>query len=120
MPYDRKRIADAIDRIAEREGLSINAWAKAAGLVPGTFRAIREGRTKSIALQTIYKMADGAGVPVWEVLGEDVPWKAEYEDLRATVARMEEFEAARNEALREALNKGPLPTYPRLVRPEPE
>lgn len=104
MSFDPKKLSDAIDRIAARRQISINAWATKAGLVPGTFRAIKTGRTRSVGLDTIYKMAEAVDVSVWELLGEELPWKARYEELRAVLVRIQELDAARASLFREVLD----------------
>ena len=103
MPYAPKKIGQAIEAVRKRLGISTNAWAKEAGLSEGTIRAIVDGTTASTKLVTIYKMAEAVGVPVWELLGEDVPWKKEYEELRVTLARIRALEEEKSKALDEAL-----------------
>lgn len=103
MAYEPKRVGRAIEAVRLRLGISTNAWAKRAGLSEGTIRAIVDGTTASTKLETLYRMADAVGVPVWELLGEDVPWKREYEDLRTTLTRIQDLEEEKARALHEAL-----------------
>ena len=60
----------ALQAFIDARGVSLNAWAKAAGIRESGPRAFLKGETKSLNLDTYDKLADAANVPVSVLLGE--------------------------------------------------
>lgn len=106
MPYSRNKLSMAVIRIRDRlkaSGVSRDAWAKRSGVKEGTIRAIEDGRTKAPTIETLHQLADGAGVPLWELLGEDVYWRDEYFKLRAALEVIQEQAERQEELLKQVL-----------------
>lgn len=111
MPYDPKRIGKAIAAARIKRKVSRNKWAIDAGISEGTIRAIENGKTKSPGLNVIYQLADALEAPVWELLGEDVPWRVEYEELSAAMDRIHARGASRGAGLDRALGQYDEPDH---------
>lgn len=65
---DKHRAAFA--RFQKERGLKNDPWAKKAGIKEGTIRAFLKGKTRSMKMETLGKLAIAANATVQEMLGE--------------------------------------------------
>lgn len=117
MTYDPERLASAVAAVMEAKGLNPNAWAVKASALPGsgsishnTINNILSGYTRAPRIDTLYALAEAAGVPLWQILGEHVPWKAEAEELRRRLNALKAHEHERRQLLDQALRDTDLPS----------
>jgi transcriptional regulator with XRE-family HTH domain len=52
----------------KEHGLNTNKWAKMAGISEGTLRAYLSGRSQTISLETLSKMANAVSLPIVELI----------------------------------------------------
>lgn len=105
MPYDPDRIRRAIRRVMKERGLKLTPWCAQAEISKSTLRQFldesdRAGNTRSLTIETLYKLADAAHIPVTELLGEEAE-PATVETARRTALDLlqrirREYEAGAN------------------------
>lgn len=111
MPYEQERVSSAFQAVMKRKELNPHSWAKKASGEPGvgeishnTINNIVNGTTRAPRIDTLYRLADAAGVPLWELIGEDVPWKGEATELRRQLAEIRDLDRTKRQILDRALN----------------
>lgn len=116
MPYDQKRVIAAFKSVMEEKELNPYSWATKVSKVPGegnishnTINSILNGNTYSPRLDTLYRLAEAAGVPLWELIGEEVPWKRVALSLRKDLREIQQADRDRVSLLDSKLLDIPLP-----------
>lgn len=105
MPYAPERIASLIRQHCDETGVSIRALARDMDVSPGTIRAFLSGETKSLRLDTAYKLARAMGLTIWEFLGEVPPETLEVQaltrHLRGILQSFQELQQTRDQTARD-------------------
>ena len=57
-----------LKKLMQENNLSVNSWSKIAGISEGTLRAYLSGRTNSISIKTLAKLAEAIQITVDELL----------------------------------------------------
>lgn len=68
----RRRALQAVVEAQRAKGVSLNAWAEAAKASESAVRGFLSGRTRSLTGDTYDRLAEAAGLPVTDLLGETV------------------------------------------------
>ncbi|MGL4966134.1 MAG: XRE family transcriptional regulator [Inquilinus sp.] len=68
----RRRALQSVVDAQRAKGVSLNAWADAADVSESAVRGFLSGRTRSLTGDTYDRLAEAAGVPLTDLLGETV------------------------------------------------
>lgn len=81
MPYAPEHIAELIRSHCKANKVSIRSLAKDMDVRHGTILSFLRGDTKSMRLDTAYKLAKAMDLNIWELLGESPPGTEEAQEL---------------------------------------
>ncbi|MGE0154780.1 MAG: S24 family peptidase [Reyranellaceae bacterium] len=69
--YDAEKRRTALRRLMKERGLSVNGWAKAAGLSEGGLRDFLSGKSSSLTDRTYVKLANAVSLPASVLRGDE-------------------------------------------------
>ena len=84
-------VYDTVARLCAEQGISISAACRRAGISPGILSDLKNGRKKTISIETARSLADALGVSADVLTGGSPPAPAASDDLIAFYGEVKDY-----------------------------